>query len=167
GVLCAGRPLERARPRRGGAGDRAAAAAGKSVSRFSNRRAPSGWIIGRIEEVGMNRASTLVLLAAVAAAPAWAADPVGERFAFLAGCWGGSKGTTTFQEQWTRASPDLMLGLSFTTKPSKPTEFEFLRIETKAGMPTYMAQPQGSPPTPFALSETDSAADTVTFVNME
>jgi len=115
----------------------------------------------------MNRASTLVLLAAVSAAPAWAADPVGERFAFLAGCWGGSKGTTTFQEQWTRASPDLMLGLSFTTKPSKPTEFEFLRIETKAGMPTYMAQPQGSPPTPFALSETDSTADTVTFVNME
>ena len=123
----------------------------------------------------MKRVSTLVLLAAVSAAPAWA-EPVGERFAFLAGCWSGSKGTTTFQEQWTRASPELMLGMSFTTnqpdggrsaaKPQKPTEFEFLRIETKAGAPTYVAQPQGAPPTPFALSETDSTADTAMFVNM-
>jgi hypothetical protein len=123
----------------------------------------------------MKRVSTLILLAAVSAAPAWA-EPVGERFGFLAGCWSGSKGTTTFQEQWTRASADLMLGMSFTTnepgggrsanKPAKPAEFEFLRIETKAGAPTYMAQPQGAPPTPFALSETDSSAGTVTFVNM-
>ena len=114
----------------------------------------------------MKRVSTLVLLAAVSAAPAWAAEPVGERFAFLAGCWSGSKGTTTFQEQWTRASADLMLGMSFTTQPQKPTEFEFLRIETKAGAPTYMAQPQGAPPTPFALSDADSTADTAMFVNM-
>ena len=114
----------------------------------------------------MKRVSTLILLAAVSAAPAWAAEPVGERFAFMAGCWSGSKGATTFQEQWTTASPDLMLGMSFTTKPQKPIEFEFLRIETKGGAPTYMAQPQGAPPTPFVLSETDSTADTATFVNM-
>ena len=113
----------------------------------------------------MKRVSTLVLLAAVSAAPAFA-EPVGERFAFMAGCWSGNKGTTTFQEQWTRASADLMLGMSFTNRPSKPTEFEFLRIETKAGAPTYMAQPQGVPPTAFALSETDSTADTAMFVNM-
>ena len=113
----------------------------------------------------MKRVSTLVLLATVLATTAWA-EPVGERFAFMAGCWSGSKGTTTFQEQWTTASPDLMLGMSYTNKPSKPTEFEFLRIETKAGAPTYMAQPQGAPATPFALSESDSTADTVTFVNM-
>jgi hypothetical protein len=53
----------------------------------------------------MKRVSTLVLLAAISAAPAWA-EPVGERFGFLAGCWSRSKGTTTFQEQWTRASAD-------------------------------------------------------------
>ena len=123
----------------------------------------------------MKRVSTLVLLAAVSAAPAWA-EPVGERFGFLAGCWSGSKGATTFQEQWTRASADLMLGMSFTATqpdggrsantPAKPTEFEFLRIETRAGAPTYMAQPQGAPPTPFALSEPDSSGGTVMFVNM-
>ena len=114
----------------------------------------------------MKRVSTVVLLAAVSAAPAWA-EPVGERFGFLAGCWSGSKGTTTFQEQWTRASADLMLGMSFTAKPAKPAEFEFLRIETRASAPTYMAQPQGAPPTPFALSEPDSSGGTVMFVNMD
>jgi len=36
----------------------------------------------------------------------------------------------------------------------------------QSGVPTYMAQPQGAPPTPFALSEADSGADSATFVNM-
>jgi hypothetical protein len=116
----------------------------------------------------MKRVSTLVLLALVSVAPASAAppEPIGTRFRFMAGCWAGAKGATTFQEQWTTASPDLMLGMSFSNKPQKPTEFECLRIETKAGAPTYVAQPQGAPPTPFALSEADSSADTAMFVNM-
>jgi hypothetical protein len=110
----------------------------------------------------------MAVLALVTAAPrsAPAADTVEARLRWLAGCWAGTKGTTSFQEQWTAASPDLMLGISFTNKPQKPTEFEFLRIETKAGTPTYMAQPQGAPPTPFTLSEADSGADSATFVNM-
>jgi len=107
-----------------------------------------------------------VLALAAAPSPTRAADTVEGRFRWLAGCWAGTKGTTSFQEQWTAASPDLMLGMSFTNKPQKPTEFEFLRIETKAGAPTYIAQPQGAPPTPFALSEADSGADSATFVNM-
>jgi hypothetical protein len=117
----------------------------------------------------MKTVSVFVLLAAVAAAPASPAPPdtIARRFRFMTGCWGGTKGAISFQEQWTAAAPDLLLGMSFTNKPSKPTEFEFLRIETKAGTPTYMAQPKGAPPTPFALSEADTTADTVTFVNME
>jgi|EndMetStandDraft_2_1072991.scaffolds.fasta_scaffold21711_3 hypothetical protein len=126
----------------------------------------------------MKRLTAIAVLALVTAAPdsVPAADTVEQRFRWLAGCWAGTKGTTSFQEQWTVASPDLMLGMSFTTKqpdggrsankPQKPTEFEFLRIESKAGVPTYMAQPQGVPPTPFALSERDSTADTAMFVNM-
>jgi hypothetical protein len=108
-------------------------------------------------------AFALVAAAAVFAAPP---DPVGTRFRFMIGCWGGAKGATSFQEQWTAASPDLLLGLSFTNKPSKPTEFEFLRIEARAGAATYLAQPKGAPPTPFTLSEPDSAADTAMFLNM-
>jgi hypothetical protein len=125
----------------------------------------------------MKRLSAMALLALVsAAAPAAPADTIGQRFRWMAGCWSGTKGATTFQEQWTSASPDLMLGMSFTTnqpdggrsatKPSKPTEFEFLRIESRAGAPSYVAQPQGAPPTPFTLSEADSTSDTAMFVNM-
>ena len=116
----------------------------------------------------MKRLTALAVLALVTTAPSPtpAADTAYERFRWLAGCWAGTKGTTSFQEQWTAASPDLMLGMSFTTKPQKPTEFEFLRIEPKAGAPTYMAQPQGAPPTPFTLSEADSGADSATFVNL-
>jgi len=116
----------------------------------------------------MKRLTAMAVLTLVTAAPhlAAAADTVDQRFRWLAGCWAGTKGTTSFQEQWTAASPELMLGMSFTTKPQKPTEFEFLRIEMQSGVPTYMAQPQGAPPTPFALSEPDSGADSATFVNM-
>ena len=117
----------------------------------------------------MKRVSVLVLLAVVSAASAWPAPPdtIAARFRWMSGCWGGTKGDTTFQEHWTPAAPELMLGLSFTNKPSKPTEFEFLRIERRDGKATYMAQPKGVPPTPFTLSEADSTADTVMFVNME
>jgi hypothetical protein len=116
----------------------------------------------------MKRLTAIAVLALVTAAPrpTRAGDTIEQRFRWMAGCWAGTKGTTTFQEQWTAASPDLMLGMSFTNKPQKPAEFEFLRIETKAGAPTYMAQPQGAPPTPFTLSEADSGAESATFVNM-
>ena len=110
-------------------------------------------------------AAQVVLLAASAgAAPA---DSVARRLGWLAGCWGGEKGTTTFREIWTVASPDLMIGLNVTTKPSKPAEFEYLRIETRAGKPTYVAQPGGAPPTAFELSAAEEAADTAMFVNMQ
>jgi len=108
----------------------------------------------------MKRLTAMAVLTLVTAAPhlAAAADTVDQRFRWLAGCWAGTKGTTSFQEQWTAASPELMLGMSFTTKPQKPTEFEFLRIEMQSGVPTYMAQPQGAPPTPFAVRAALAAA---------
>ncbi|HET6900076.1 MAG TPA: DUF6265 family protein, partial [Vicinamibacteria bacterium] len=64
----------------------------------------------------MQRLTAMAVLALVTAlpSPTRAADTVEERFRWLAGCWAGTKGTTSFQEQWTAASPDLMLGMSFT-----------------------------------------------------
>jgi hypothetical protein len=111
-------------------------------------------------------AGVIVLLAAAGRAEA-PTTPVGERFAWMAGCWGGEKDTAAFHEMWTVVSPDLMLGMSATTKPSKPAEFEFLRIEGRAGGPAYVAQPGGAPPTAFAWSAADSTADAATFVNMQ
>jgi uncharacterized protein DUF6265 len=111
-------------------------------------------------------AVSIVLLTAASARVA-AGEPVAERLGWLAGCWGGEKGTTAFREIWTVASPDLMVAVSVTTNPPSPAEFEYLRIETRAGKPAYVAQPGGAPPTAFALSAEDSTADTAMFVNLQ
>jgi uncharacterized protein DUF6265 len=110
-------------------------------------------------------AVSILLLAASGSAAA--AEPVAQRLGWLAGCWGGQKGTTAFREIWTVAAPDLMVAVSVTTKPSKPAEFEYLRIEMRGGKPTYVAQPGGAPPTTFELSAEEEAADTAMFVNMQ
>ena len=86
---------------------------------------------------------------------------------WLAGCWGGEKGTTRFREIWTVASPDLVLGINVTTRPSKPAEFEYLRIESRDGRLALVPQPGGAPPTRFELSAADSTADTAMFVNLQ
>lgn len=112
-------------------------------------------------------ATVLIVLATAGAATKAPAEPVGQRFAWLAGCWGGEKGSTAFREIWTVASPDLMVAHSVTTKPSKPAEFEYLRLETREGKATYVAQPGGAPPTAFEWSAADSTADTSVFVNMQ
>src|SRR5215208_6256866 len=99
---------------------------------------------------------------AAAAAPGTTAA---QRVGWLAGCWGGEKGTTRFREMWTVASPDLVLGINVTTQPSKPAQFEYLRVETGEGRLALVPQPGGAPPTRFELSATDSTADTAIFVN--
>lgn len=53
----------------------------------------------------------------------------------------------TFTEIWTGGGPDLMVGLGVTVVPGRPTEFEFLRIERRAGRHFYVAQPGGVPQT--------------------
>jgi hypothetical protein len=90
-----------------------------------------------------------------------------QRVGWLAGCWSGEKGTTRFREMWTVASPDLVLGINVTTSPSKPAEFEYLRIETREGRLALVPQPGGAPPTRFELSPADSTADTAMFVNLQ
>jgi len=94
-------------------------------------------------------------------------EGVAVAFGWLAGCWSGERGTTAFREIWTVGSPDLMVGMSVTTRPAKPAEFEYLRIEKLDGRIAYLAQPGGRPPTVFALSTEASTGDTTVFVNMQ
>jgi hypothetical protein len=112
-------------------------------------------------------ASTAVSAPALAELAASGKTSVDERLAWMAGCWGGEKETTRFRENWMVVSPDLLLGVSATTKPSAPVEFEFLRIEGRAGGPVYVAQPGGAPATSFPLSAADSGAESATFVNLQ
>jgi hypothetical protein len=108
----------------------------------------------------------VLLLSVSAAAGAQAAPPtVVESMGWLSGCWGGEHGSTTFREIWTVAAPDLMIGLNVTTQPSKPAQFEYLRIERRDGQPAYVAQPGGAPPTAFARDAGSSTPDTAVFGN--
>jgi hypothetical protein len=109
-------------------------------------------------------AAALALLATVPSGAA-SATTAAQRAGWLAGCWAGEKGTTRFREIWTVASPDLVLGINVTTSPSKPAEFEYLRIESLEGRLALVPQPGGAPPTRFELSTADSTADTALFAN--
>src|SRR4051812_13724265 len=108
----------------------------------------------RQEDRSMNRhlAFMLGLLSIVTVSAQTAKNSVADRLGWIAGCWCGQGGRATFREIWTVGTPDLMIGMSVTTIPDKPPEFEFLRIENRNGVPTYVAQPGGKPPTPFASS---------------
>jgi hypothetical protein len=110
--------------------------------------------------------AALVVLAGGTPAQA-AGGTTAERFAWLAGCWGGESGGSAFRETWTVATPDLLLATGSTVEAGKPVEFEFLRIETRAGGPAYVAQPGGAPPTAFLLSAPDSTAEAAVFANMQ
>ena len=108
-----------------------------------------------------------VLLSSIAVAAPGAASPapVAQSFGWMSGCWGGARGASSFREIWTIAAPDLMLGMSVTTEPSKPAQFEFLRIETRDGHPVFVAQPGGVPPTPFEWQANASTGEMAVFAN--
>src|SRR3954468_4120991 len=102
------------------------------MARFSNTAALLSVIIARIEEISMKRFATAIaaaLLAGTAAAADTPSSHVADRLSWLAGCWGGQKGGPSFRETWTVVTPDLLLGMGSTTTPSKPVEFDFLRVE--------------------------------------
>lgn len=86
--------------------------------------------------------------------------------AFLAGCWEVKRGQSVVEEQWMKPSGGAMLGMSRTVRNGKLAEREFLRIESKDGVPTYFATPGDRPaPTPFKL--TKSGGGELVFENPE
>lgn len=86
----------------------------------------------------------LFALSAQAAAPA-------PDLGWLAGHWCGGGGET-IEESWLAPRSGELLGLSRTMRGERVVAFEFLRIAAVDGVPTYLAQPGGRPPTAFALS---------------
>jgi hypothetical protein len=108
--------------------------------------------------------SALLLCAATVSGEPPAGPAVAERFGWIAGCWSGQRGASTFREIWTVASPDLMVGMSVSTRGAGQVEFEYLRIETRPNGAAYVAQPGGVPPTAFELSAA-STADKAVFTN--
>jgi hypothetical protein len=68
---------------------------------------------------------------------------------WFAGHWCAQRNGQLIEEQWLAPRGDVLLGLSRTVKGAKTASFEFLRIEWTAGVPSYIAQPQGHPPVVF------------------
>jgi hypothetical protein len=85
------------------------------------------------------------------------------QLAWLAGTWTGGGGPATFEERWTPPAGGAMLAVSRTIKGDRMVAFEFLRIVERDGSLVYIAQPDGRPPTEFALTAITS--DSATFEN--
>ena len=83
---------------------------------------------------------------------------------WMIGCWTTRAGERTSWESWTKASDDVMLGMSYSLRAGKVTEFEFLRVEVRQGKLVYLAQPSGNPVTPFELVPGGNAREAV-FAN--
>jgi len=108
----------------------------------------------------------LIVLLALLAVPAFAAEPRVEDLKWMAGHWAATIDGVAMEELWLAPSGGLMLGMHREVKDGRATEFEFLRIAmTKDGV-TYLPQPGGQPPTtPFKLVE--SGANRAVFANPE
>jgi hypothetical protein len=77
-------------------------------------------------------------------------------FGWLAESWCLQTEGAFIEEVWLPARGPLMLGMSRSTKKDGAApDFEFLRIETVAGVPNYIAQPGGRPPTYFKLTRSE------------
>jgi Domain of unknown function (DUF6265) len=85
--------------------------------------------------------------------------------AWLAGTWVSVDGDRTVEEHWTPPAGGAMLAVSRTIAGGRLSEFEFLRIVERDGRLLYVAQPNGRPPTEFAMTRLESAS--VIFENAE
>ncbi len=93
---------------------------------------------------------TLFALPAAAVLSLTASAGTPPKLDWLTGHWCADRNGDFIEEQWLAPRGDLLLGLSRTVKGATTASFEFLRIEWRDGVPSYVAQPQGNPPVPFA-----------------
>jgi len=84
---------------------------------------------------------------------------------WMTGCWTTTRGAATSFESWTKASHEMMIGMSYTVAASgKVSEFEFLRVAVRDGRLVYLAQPGGNPVTVFELTPGTNAREAI-FAN--
>jgi hypothetical protein len=89
------------------------------------------------------------------ALPAPARAAMGD-MAWLAGAWVGTRGSggaTSIEERWSPPLGGAMLAVSRTVRRDKMVAFEYLRIVERNGGLVYVAQPNGTLPTEFVLTE--------------
>jgi hypothetical protein len=92
-------------------------------------------------------------------------DPPARHFGWLSGHWCSESGDQLLEEYWLPAEGSLALGVGRTVKAGRTVTFEFMRIETRDGVTSYVAIHDGQPPTAFRL--TASGADWARFENRQ
>lgn len=96
----------------------------------------------------MKRWLTALILAA---SPLAQADPFAP-VAWMAGCWAQAGREAGSVEQWMAPAGGVMLGMARTVQGGRAVEFEFMQLRAGAdGRLSFIAQPQGRPPTEFRL----------------
>ena len=93
------------------------------------------------------------------------ADSTLATLAWMAGCWGATRGGVEMEEQWTAPKGGILLGVHRDVFASGRVFFEFLRIERRPDGVFYVAQPRGLAPTGFRLVE--SGGRRAVFANPE
>jgi hypothetical protein len=79
-------------------------------------------------------------------------DPPARRFDWLSGHWCSESGGQLLEEFWLPAEGELALGVGRTVKAGKTTTFEFMRIETRDGVTSYIALHDGQAPVAFRMT---------------
>jgi hypothetical protein len=72
---------------------------------------------------------------------------------WLAGRWCSADGSGGYEESWLAPRGGAMIGLSREIRGDRMVGFEFMRIALVDEVPTYLAQPNGRPPTAFPRAE--------------
>lgn len=81
--------------------------------------------------------------------------------AFMSGCWRGqTRDGGTIEEHYTTPSSNMILGVTRYTRGGRTVDFEFTRIEQGDSGIAIIPQPQGAPPTRFALTAADAGSAT-------
>lgn len=73
---------------------------------------------------------------------------------WIAGTWVQKKEGRRVEETWTEPAAGTLFGVNRTSRGEATTFHEYLRIEPRTGVLTYVALPKGAPAeTPFAVAE--------------
>ncbi len=99
------------------------------------------------------------------AAPARGPAASNEALAWLEGNWCGGEEGEYIEETWFAPAKNESIGMSRTSRGGRMVSYEYMRILDLEGTITFVAQPDGAPPTNF--KRTDGGADWIRFENPE
>ncbi len=88
-----------------------------------------------------------------------------DKLGWLAGHWCLEQDGQFIEEYWLPPRGGRIVAMGRTTVQGISRSFEFLRIEMRSNVPTFVAQPEGNPPVPFAM--TSSGPRWAVFENPE